>query len=310
METIIGQGGGQGGGASAGDLIKDSDTAGFADDVIRASMEVPVLVDFWAPWCGPCKQLGPLLEKVVTAAAGKVKLVKVNVDENQPIAQQLRIQSIPAVFAFQNGQPVDGFVGALPESQIRDFVERLAGGAIGPTPVEAALAAGQEALDGDDAVAAAEAFGAVLEADPENAAALAGLVRCHLQQDRIDEARAVLDRLPAQPGEPAEVAGARAALALAEEAAAAADSGETAELRQRLEADPKDHDARFELATALNAVGQREAAADALLEIVRLDRNWDDQAARKQLLKLFDAWGATDPLTVETRRRLSSILFS
>ncbi len=307
METIIGQGGG---GAPAGDSIKDTDTAGFAEDVIRASMEVPVLVDFWAPWCGPCKQLGPLLEKVVTAAAGKVKLVKVNIDENQPIAQQLRIQSIPAVFAFQNGQPVDGFVGALPESQIRDFVERLAGGAIGPTPVEAALAAGQAALDGGDAVAAAEAFGAVLEADPENAAGLAGLVRCRLQQDRIDEARAVLDLLPAQPGEPADVAGARAALALAEEAAAAADSGETAELRQRLEANPKDHDARFELATALNAAGQREAAADALLEIVRLDRNWNDQAARKQLLKLFDAWGATDPLTVETRRRLSSILFS
>ena len=315
METIIGQGDGprgeQGGvNTPAGDLIKDTDMAGFTEDVIRASMEVPVLVDFWAPWCGPCKQLGPLLEKVVTAAAGKVKLVKVNIDENQPIAQQLRIQSIPAVFAFQNGQPVDGFVGVLPESQIRTFIERLAGGAIGPTPVEAALAAGKEALDDGDAQGAAAAFGVVLEADPENAAALAGLTRCHLQLDQIDEARAVLDRLPAQPGEQADIAGARAALALAEEAAEAADSGEIGELRQRLEANPKDHETRFDLATALNAAGQREAAADALLEIAQLDRNWNDQAARKQLLKLFDAWGPTDPLTVETRRRLSSILFS
>ena len=308
MESIIGDGGPE---APRGDLIKDSDIAGFAADVIDASADVPVLVDFWAPWCGPCKQLGPLLEKVVTAAAGKVKLVKVNVDENQQIAQQLRIQSIPAVFAFKDGQPVDGFVGALPESQIKAFVERLAGGAIGPTPVEAALDDGKQALEAGDLDAAASTFGVVLEADPENAAALAGLARCLLQQDQLAAARELLDQVPASQAEQAEVAGARAALALAEEAATVVvDSTETAALYQRLEANPKDHAARFELASALNAAGQAEAAADQLLEGVRLDRNWNDQAARKQLLKLFDAWGPTDPLTVDTRRRLSSILFS
>ena len=307
METLVGQSEPQ---APAADLIKDSDMAGFADDVIRASMEVPVLVDFWAPWCGPCKQLGPLLEKVVTAAAGKVKLVKINVDENQAIAQQLRIQSIPAVFAFRNGQPVDGFVGALSESQIKEFIGRLAGGAIGSTPAEEALEAGQAALEAGDFDQAIQAFSVALQADPEDPAALGGLARCMVQTERLAEAREILENVPSQHADHKDVAGARAALALAEEAEAAADPSETAALRSRLESDPNDHQARFDLAVALNAANQREEAVDALLEIFRRNRGWNDEAARKQLLKLFEAWGPTDPVTLESRRKLSSLMFS
>ncbi len=307
METLVGQSEPQ---APAADLIKDSDMAGFADDVIRASMEVPVLVDFWAPWCGPCKQLGPLLEKVVTAAAGKVKLVKINVDENQAIAQQLRIQSIPAVFAFHNGQPVDGFVGALSESQIKEFIGRLAGGAIGPSPAEEALEAGQAALEAGDFDQAIQAFGVALQADPEDPAALGGLARCMVQTERLAEAREILDKVPAQHADHKDVAGARAALALAEESEAAADPAEIVALRGRLESNPDDHQARFDLSVALNAAEQREEAVDELLEIFRRNRGWNDEAARKQLLKLFEAWGPTDPVTLESRRKLSSLMFS
>ncbi len=307
METILGQSEPQ---APVGDLIKDSDTASFAEDVVHASMEVPILVDFWAPWCGPCKQLGPLLEKVTAAAGGQVKLVKINIDENQALAQQLRIQSIPAVYAFSKGQPVDGFVGALPESQIRAFVERLAGGAIGPTPLEQAVEAGKQALEAGDTAAAAQAFSQALSADPEDPAALGGLARCHIQAGQLEQARGVLDGVPTQHAGHADVAGAAAALALAEEAAGAADPAEVAGLRAKLEANADDHEARYELATALNAAGQREAAVDELLEIVRRKRDWNDDAARKQLLKLFEAWGPTDPLTVDSRRKLSSLLFA
>lgn len=307
METIIGQ---SGNGAPAADVIKDSNTEQFVDDVINASMEVPVLVDFWAPWCGPCKQLGPMLEKLVRAADGKVKLVKVNIDDDPVIAQQLRIQSIPAVFAFHKGQPVDGFVGALPESQLKAFIERLTGSAVGPTPVDQALEAGKAALEAGEIGEAQAAFTTVLGAEPDNAAALAGLARCQIAGGDLAGARETLERAgPAQANHP-EIAGAKAALTLAEETGDSGDAEEAAALRARLEQNPNDHETRFELAKSLLGANMREAAVEELLDIVRRDRKWNDEAARKQLLTLFEAWGPTDPLTVDARRRLSSLLFS
>ncbi len=309
MDTIIGAETASGGEPPA-DVVKDSDTARFTEDVIEASMTTPVIVDFWAPWCGPCKQLGPVLEKAVQAARGAVRLVKVNVDENQDLAAQLRIQSIPAVYAFFQGQPVDGFVGAQSESQIKSFVEHLArqsGASLGPSPVDQALEQGEAALDQGQPAAASALFGQVLQHEPENARALAGMMRCHLAAGDAAAARQMFDSLPADKTAQAAFASVKAALELAEQRP---ETGAIPELEARLAAEPDDHQARFDLAVALHAAGQREAAVDALLELMRRDRAWNEEAARHQLLKFFEAWGPKDPLTQSARRRLSSLLFS
>jgi putative thioredoxin len=312
MDAIIGAGAPKGNGASAGaDLIKNSSQAGFMADVVDGSRDVPVIVDFWAPWCGPCKQLGPMLEKAVREAKGAVRMVKVNVDEAQELAAQMRIQSIPAVYAFFQGRPVDGFVGALPESQIKAFVQRLmqlGGGEAGPSPVEEALEAAKQALAENDLGTASAIYGQVLAHEPGNVAATAGLARAHLMAGDVQRARQLIDAVPKDQAGAAEIASVRSAIELAEQAGKAA--GELGPLQQRLAQDPNDHQARFDLAMAQYAAGGREQAIDELLEIVRRNREWNEQAARKQLLKLFEAMGPTDELTVSARRRLSSILFS
>jgi putative thioredoxin len=307
MDQLIGQGGATPAGAPPADLIKDSDEKSFAQDVIQASRQVPVIVDFWAPWCGPCKTLGPLLEKTVQAARGKVKLVKIDIDKNQRIAQQLRIQSIPAVYAFHNGQPVDGFVGALPESQVKAFVNRLAGAA-GPSPVEEILAEAKAAIDAGDPQGAVAIYQEVLSAEPDNPAALGGLAKLLAQNGQLDQAKQFLAKVPADQANHADVAGAKAAVALAEQTSGA--GGDTAEFTAKLAANANDHQARFDLALALLKAGNREQAVDELLDIVKRDRNWNEQAARNQLIKLFEAFGPTDPLTKTGRRKLSSLLFS
>jgi putative thioredoxin len=280
--------------------------AGFAKDVVETSMEVPVIVDFWAPWCGPCKQLGPLLEKIVKAANGAVRMVKVNVDENQPLAQQLRVQSIPAVYAFKGGQPVDGFVGAVPESQIRAFVERLAG-EIGPSPVDQALEQAAQAFESGDLATAAQLYGEILRIEQGNPTALGGLARVYVKNGDLEHAEQVLATVPTDQMNHADIAGARAALALAQQAG---DGADTAALQEAVAKNPDDHQSRFDLSLALAQANDREGAADQLLEIIRRNRAWNDEAARKQLLQLFEAWGPTDPLTIDSRRRLSSLLFS
>ena len=297
-EPLIGQ-------ASA-DVIKDTDTQGFAEDVIQASQEVPVIVDFWAPWCGPCKQLTPILEKVVRQAGGAVRLVKVNIDENQAIAQQLRIQSIPAVYAFHEGRPVDGFAGALPESQVKAFVQRLTGDS-GPNEIERAIEMADQAREAGEVDQAQDIYGQILRVEPENTDALAGLAQCQIAGGDLDGARETLAGVDQRQRNAPAVAAAEAALALASQAD---DAGDAGELRQAIEADPDDHQARFDLAQALVGQGEREEAVDHLLAIVKRDRQWNEEAARKQLLTLFDAFGAGDPLTVASRRRLSSMLFS
>jgi putative thioredoxin len=289
-----------------GDLIKDATAQSFMQDVIEASREVPVIVDFWAPWCGPCKQLGPVLERVVRDARGKVRLVKINVDESPQIAQQLRIQSIPTVYAFANGQPVDGFAGALPESQIKAFVERLAG-PIGPGSIESQLEEARLAAEAGDPKRAEKLFGKVLANEPENPVALAGLARAQVARGQVDAARATLERVPAVHANHVEVDGARAALSLAGSAGTVPDPAVVA---RRLEADPNDHAARLDLATALFLRGQIDAAIEHLLTIIKVDREWNEQAARKRLINFFEALGPTHPATVAGRRQLSAVLFS
>ena len=302
--------GGMGGAPAGGQapLVKDANIESFMADVIEASMETPIVVDFWAPWCGPCKQLTPILEKVVTAAQGKARLVKVNIDENPEIAQQLRIQSIPMVYGFKQGRPVDGFQGAVPESQVRSFVERLVGGEV-KSPIEEAVEQAKEAGESGDWPTAAAIFAQVLQHEPENAAALAGLARAALADDDLENAKSFVERIPAADRNDPFVASAVSAVDLADEAGPA-DSGEIAELRKTLEAEPKNHQARFDLAMALFGAGQGEAAADELLEIIAQDRAWNDEAARTQLVKFFEAWGPMDDLTLTARRKLSSLLFS
>ena len=289
----------------ASDLIKDTTTTAFRVDVIAESARQPVLVDFWAPWCGPCKQLTPIIEKVVKGAGGKAKLVKMNIEEFPEIAGQLGVKSIPAVIAFQKGQPVDGFMGALPEGQIKGFLERL----VGPLGGEGdeLVAEGEAALAADAAETAAELFTEALAIDPADLKALAGLVRALVILGELEQARAVLDQAPAGADKNAAIGAARAALEVAEQAASV---GDLAGLIARLEADPLDHEARIEFAIGLNGRGDRRAAADQLLDAIRRDRTWNDGAARKQLLQFFEAWGMTDAETIDARRRLSGILFS
>jgi len=295
--------------AGSDDLIKDATTQSFAADVLDASMQTPVIVDFWAPWCGPCKQLTPILEKVVQQAQGAVRLVKMNIDDHPEVAQQLRVQSIPAVFAFKGGQPVDGFMGALPESQIKRFVEALAGGALAPTPAEQMLEAAAAAMEAGDIGAAAQAFAAVLQEDRANPKAIAGLARCYIQTGDLDRATEVLALAEGPLADDPDVKGAKAALEIAASGPAEPDN-DLAPLIAKLEADPADHAARIELAIALNAAGDREGATDHLVESVRRDRAWNEEAARNQLLQFFEAWGPMDDATKDGRRKLSSVLFS
>lgn len=289
------------------DLIKDTNTAGFMADVIEASRECPIIVDFWAPWCGPCKQLTPALESAVKSANGAVKLVKINVDENQEIAAQMRIQSIPAVFAFKDGQPVDGFMGALPESQINSFIEKLAGAPLGDQELEALIEAAQQALGDGDVANAGPLFVQALQRDREDTRAIAGLAKCQISGGDVDGAAATLALTPPSKEDDQEIASAKAALELAQ---TPSDAGEIARLAAAIEADPADHQSRLDLAVALNAAGNREEALDHLIHIIGKDRNWNDEAARTQLLQFFEAWGMTDELTVAGRRKLSAILFS
>ncbi|MCX7644280.1 MAG: thioredoxin [Rhodobacteraceae bacterium] len=291
---------------AAGDLIKDATEATFMKDVIEASREVPVIVDFWAAWCGPCKTLGPMLEAAVTAARGKVRMVKVDVDRNQRIAAQLRIQSIPTVYAFWQGQPVDGFQGAIPQSEIRAFIDRLTALA-GDGGLGEAVAAADAMLAEGAATDAAQTYAAVLAEDPEHAAAYAGLVRAHLALGNDEQAEALLNNTPARIASAPEIEAARAQLSLMRQAAKA---GPVAELRAAVEANPSDHQARFDLATALHASGRVEEAIDELLELFRRDRDWNGGAAKAQLLTIFDSLKPNDPLVQKGRRRLSSMIFA
>jgi putative thioredoxin len=292
--------------AAADGLVKDTTTQAFVKDVIEESRRQPVLVDFWAPWCGPCKQLTPVLEKSVRAAKGKVKLVKMNIDEHPAIPGQMGIQSIPAVIAFVNGQPADGFMGALPESQVVAFLERLTKDRIGGEAKDL-LKAADAALAARDFAGAAKLYAQLLAEDNANVQALAGLARCYVETGALDQARQTLAMVPESKRGEAAVAAAQAALQLAEQVKTL---GPIAELEQKVAANPLDHQARFDLALALNGKGRRLDALEHLISIVRRDRKWNDDGARKQLVQFFDAWGPTDEATIEGRRRLSSILFA
>ena len=287
-------------------LIKDTTTQTFVKDVIEESKRQPVLIDFWAPWCGPCKQLTPILEKAVRAAKGKVKLVKMNIDEHPAIPGQMGIQSIPAVIAFVNGQPADGFMGALPESQVMAFLERLTKDRIGGEAKDL-LKAADAALAAGDPAGAADLYAQLLEEDNTNVPALAGLARCYVETGAIDQAKQTLALVPDAKRNEASVLAAQAALDLAEQAKSL---GPMADLEQKVAANPLDHQARFDLALALNSKGRRLEALDHLIGIVKRDRKWNDDGARKQLVQFFDAWGPTDEATIEGRKRLSSILFA
>ncbi len=296
----------QAGTATAEAVVKDTTTQTFVKDVIEESKRQPVLVDFWAPWCGPCKQLGPVLEKAVKAAKGKVKLVKMNIDDHPAIPGQMGIQSIPAVIAFVNGQPADGFMGALPESQVVAFLERLTKERIGGESKDL-LAAADAALAEGDAAGAADMYGQVLAEDNTNTQALAGLARSYVATGALDQAKQTLSLVPEAKHNDAAVAAARAAIELAEQAKTL---GPIDELEQKVAANPLDHQARFDLALALNGKGRRAEALDHLIAIVKRDRKWNEDGARKQLVQFFDAWGPADEATIDGRKRLSSILFA
>jgi putative thioredoxin len=294
------------GGVPSGEVVKDATIATFAKDVLEASRSVPVLVDFWAGWCEPCKQLTPILEKVVRSFGGKVRLVKVNIDQNQTLASQLHIQSIPTVYAFRDGRPLDGFQGAQPERVVRAFIERLLGEEAA-MDAAAAIAAADQALEAGDLQGAAEIYAAVLQEDRQNVAALAGLARCYLKSGDVARAEQTLELVPPDKRESGPVASVRAALELARLAGQAGDIGK---LKATVEAEPANHQARIDYAVALAARGMKAEATEQLLESFRRDRKWNEEAARKQLVKLFDAWGPKDPATLEGRRRLSSLMFS
>jgi putative thioredoxin len=287
-------------------LIKDTSEATFAKDVIEASNEVPVIVDLWAPWCGPCKSLGPMLEKAVTAAGGKVRMVKINVDENQAISAQLRIQSIPTVFGFWQGRPVDSFQGALPESEIKAFIQRLAAMA-GDGGLTEAIDAAEAMLTQGAAVDAAQRFASILSQEPDNATAYAGMVRAHLAMGDLDQAEAILNGAPAEISSSKELEAANAQLNLARQAA---DAGPVTELRATVEANPDDHQARYDLANALHAGGQVEEAIAELLELFRRNRDWNEGAAKTQMFTIFDSLPPQDPIVLNGRRKLSSLIFA
>ena len=286
----------------------DVTTQSFMADVIEGSKQRLVLLDLWAPWCGPCKQLTPVLEKLAAQSDGAVHLAKMNIDEHPAVAQQLQVQSIPAVFAFKDGQPVDGFMGALPESDVKKFIEKNMGDGLGPSPAEALMETAAEALAAGQLEDAVECYQAALEQEPENSAAMAGLAQAHLAAGDKAAAAAILEAAPAHDNDP-HLAAARAALALADKTDSA-ELGDAAPLQAAIEADENDHQARFDLALAHHAAGRRDAALDELLELVARKRDWNEDAARKQLVEFFDAYGAQDELVIAARKRLSSLLFS
>ena len=303
------QSGGQGAGGpvvAGGDLIKDTTTAGFTKDVLEASKEALVLVDFWAPWCGPCKQLTPLIEKVVKSYGGKVRLVKMNTDEHPSIAGQLRVQSLPTVYAFRDGRPLDGFMGAQPESAIRQFIDRLVG-ADAAADIGEAIKAAAEVLAAGDLQQAAEIYASILQEDAQNVEALAGLAQCYIKSNDFARAEQTIGLVPPDKRATASVAAVQAAIDLAKQGEKA---GDTAELEAAIAADPKNYQARIDLAVALAARGDKSDAVSQLIEAIRLDRKWNEEAARKQLVKFFEAWGFKDEASVEGRRKLSAVLFS
>ena len=305
--TIIDEGTGAGAGLPP-DLIKDTTTQTFVKDVIEESKRQPVLIDFWAPWCGPCKQLTPIIEKAVRAAKGKVKLVKMNIDEHPAIPGQMGIQSIPAVIAFVNGQPADGFMGAIPESQVTGFIDKLTKGMPSPEgDITEILKEAEAAMAAGDPATAASIYAEVLSVDATNLVALGGLARCYVTAGALDQAKQTLAMVPESKRNDAAISAVQTMIDLAEQAK---DLGPITELEQKVAANPLDHQARFDLAVALNAAGNRGEAANHLLEIVKRDRKWDDDGARKKLVQFFEAWGPEDDATVDSRKRLSTILFS